>query len=116
MSQENKELSTELHGLIQRLTGEVTALGSSAANGSRQSVIQAAQAIVHAAQDSQELCVYFAVNVTELIVMRLFLDWEAFQEIPLEGSISFADLASKIDAEAGLVGTVPPIFYLNDAQ
>lgn len=104
MSQVNEELNGELNALIERLTSEVTAFTSSANPDNRHSVIQAAQAIVHAAQDPQGLYVHFAVNKCEMIVMRLFLKWEAFQEIPLQGSISFADLASKIDADTGLVG------------
>lgn len=101
MSQNNEQLSKELQPLCNNLINEVAALGS---NGSRESVIGAAQAIVHATQSAQDLYVHFAVNKCEIIVMRLFLKWEAFQEIPLQESISFSELAGKIGAEVELVG------------
>ncbi|KAK4151601.1 S-adenosyl-L-methionine-dependent methyltransferase [Chaetomidium leptoderma] len=81
---------------------QLTALSSNGSAG-RASVISAAQAIIHAAQSAQDLYVHFAVNKCEIIVMRLFLKWDAIQEIPLQGSISFSELAVKIGAEEGLV-------------
>jgi hypothetical protein len=97
-----EQLSKDLATLCDNLTNAVSALSSN--HGSRASVISAAQAIIHAAQGPQDLYVHFVVNKCEIIVMRLFLKWEVFQEIPSQGSISFADLAAKIDADVGLVG------------
>ncbi|GAB1312713.1 hypothetical protein MFIFM68171_02923 [Madurella fahalii] len=100
MARNNERLSKELEPLCKNLTDAVSGLGSS---GGRESVISAAKAIIHAAQDAQELYVHFAVNKCEIIVMRLFLKWEVFQGIPLQGSISFSELAAKIGAEVGLI-------------
>ncbi|KAK0716604.1 O-methyltransferase-domain-containing protein [Apiosordaria backusii] len=84
--------------LCQNLLDEVKS-----GNATRQSVIRTAQSIIHAAQDEQELYVHFVVNKVEIIVMRLFLKWEAFEAIPTEGAISFEDLAKKLDADVELI-------------
>ncbi|KAL0941938.1 o-methyltransferase [Colletotrichum truncatum] len=42
-------------------------------------------------------------NYVEIVVLRLFIDWEVFENIPLEGTISYAQLAKKVDADESLL-------------
>jgi hypothetical protein len=36
---------------------------------------------------------------------NIFIEWQAFDHIPLDGHISIADLARALDAQESLIGT-----------
>ncbi|XP_044719877.1 o-methyltransferase domain-containing protein [Hirsutella rhossiliensis] len=42
-------------------------------------------------------------HLAELTVLRLFIKWKVFENIPADGEISFRDLASKLGAETNLI-------------
>lgn len=39
----------------------------------------------------------------EFVALKLFIDWEVFENIPLQGTISYAELASKLNVEVSLL-------------
>jgi hypothetical protein len=55
------------------------------------------------------------IQSAEVNCTNLFIDWKAFDHIPLDGHISVADLAKKVDAEEALVGESqsPPNHFRN---
>lgn len=44
----------------------------------------------------------------DIAAWNVFIHWKAFDHIPLEGSISYRDLAGMLAADEGLVG-LPPL-------
>lgn len=47
------------------------------------------------------------VNVAQIPAMSLLAQWGAFQHIPTEGSISYEELAERLDADTNLIGNYP---------
>jgi hypothetical protein len=44
--------------------------------------------------------------MAEMGAIRMFMKMKAFDKIPLEGSISYKDLASSLDAEEAMISTL----------
>lgn len=44
-------------------------------------------------------------SMCEATATRLFMKWKAFEAIPLEGSITFKELADKLNADVSLIST-----------
>jgi hypothetical protein len=74
-------------------------------DGQRQAIINAAERVLAAAKTPTEHWVDPSVQTTLLAAVRLFYEWKVWDEIPLEGSISYAELASKVDTNPSLLGT-----------
>jgi len=70
----------------------------------RQNVILAAEKLILAAQDPRQQWWELVRHSTLMTAIHVFQEWGAFEEIPEEGSISFAELGEKINAEGGLIG------------
>lgn len=43
--------------------------------------------------------------MADMASWNVFMDWKAFDKIPLEGSISLKDLAESVGAEESLTGS-----------
>ncbi|KAH6688484.1 O-methyltransferase [Plectosphaerella plurivora] len=69
----------------------------------RDSIVNAAQAIIDAARPPQPQWMNQSAACAEFVALRLFIEWGAFEAIPLEGNISYEALAEKIDADMQLV-------------
>ncbi|KAK3681673.1 S-adenosyl-L-methionine-dependent methyltransferase [Podospora appendiculata] len=105
---ENKALADKLAPLCKDLAQQVEALRT-ATDGpldldskTRSSIVKVAQDIIHASRPPYAQFSDHYVIFSETAVQRTFLKWDAFDKIPLEGSISFADLAAAIDADVFL--------------
>jgi hypothetical protein len=46
--------------------------------------------------------------MTEIAAWRLFMEWKAFDHIPVGGSVAISDLAKALDAQESLVGGYLP--------
>lgn len=98
---------------LQRLTPQLleTVLQYSASTDAeheaegRNKIVAAAQAIVEAARPPQPQWMNQSAACAEFVALRLFIEWGAFEAIPLEGSITYQELADKIDADMQLVRT-----------
>lgn len=44
-----------------------------------------------------------AIHAMDFVSLKLFLDWKAFDMIPLDGSISHTHLAEKLEADVSLI-------------
>lgn len=75
----------------------------------RDSIVNAAQAIIDAARPPQPQWMNQSAACAEFVALRLFIEWGAFEAIPLEGTISYQALAEKIDADMQLVRTSTPL-------
>ncbi|EEY22332.1 O-methyltransferase [Verticillium alfalfae VaMs.102] len=69
----------------------------------RNKIVAAAQAIIEAARPPQPQWMNQSAACAEFVALRLFIDWGAFEAIPIEGSITYQELADKVDAEVQLV-------------
>lgn len=69
----------------------------------RNRIVEAAQAIVDAARPPQPEWMNKSTAGAEFVALRLFIEWGAFEIIPVEGSISYRELAQKTGADEQLV-------------
>ncbi|KAI3318551.1 O-methyltransferase [Xylariaceae sp. AK1471] len=72
-------------------------------SGQREAIFQIATKIANLAKPTDSIFTDVVVNLAEINALRLFLKWDAFRAIPLEGPISFTDLAQKLDAQVPLI-------------
>ena len=49
--------------------------------------------------------------MADVAAWNVFIDWKAFDHIPLDGYISICDLALALDAEESLVGMSTPATF-----
>lgn len=73
----------------------------------KSSIIQRAQAIIDKLEDTpRERAMNDCIKVGEMTAKQLFNAWGVFQKIPIEGSISYQDLASSVGCEPQLLGKI----------
>jgi hypothetical protein len=112
---DNAPISTQL----ERLGAEIADVGKSMATAGadsdwelRYKAHYAAQQIVALTQKPDEVWFDQSVTMTEYPAIRLFMKWKAFENIPLEGSISYKELAKKCDVTEPLLSKMtdrPPL-------
>lgn len=68
-----------------------------------QKIVNAAQNILSVAKDPSGQGMEFLGQITVMTAIRIFCEWRVFDEIPLEGSISYRELTTKVDAELSLL-------------
>ncbi|KAL8367082.1 hypothetical protein RB595_007675 [Gaeumannomyces hyphopodioides] len=68
----------------------------------RQEIVQAARAIINEVSDPVDYLKSEWVNMADMASWNIFMDWKAFDKIPLTGSISLKDLAESVGAEESL--------------
>jgi len=76
-------------------------------DGHRRAIVEAAEQVLVFARDPSYKWMEDALEMSRLSATHLFQVWGGFGEIPEEGSVSFADLAQKLNAETSLIG-IPP--------
>ncbi|KAK1657787.1 O-methyltransferase [Colletotrichum godetiae] len=70
----------------------------------KSSIIQRAQTIIDKLEDTpRERAMNDCIKVGEMTAKQLFNAWGVFQKIPVEGSISYKDLASSVGCELQLL-------------
>lgn len=80
----------------------------------RRRIIDAANKLITAVKDPADEWFDATAQVAQLGANRLFWEWKVYDQIPLEGSISYGELAGKVDAEESLISesisfSYPPI-------
>jgi len=98
----------QLDNLLAQLTQSVTELKSHGiAPGrdfpQRMKAIQAAQDLITSLKNPADYWVDLCISWGVTAAIKLFRDWKVFDEIPDEGSISYAELAKKANAEESLL-------------
>lgn len=73
-------------------------------DGRRRAIVQAAEQVLASARDPGSQWIEDALEMARLGATHLFQVWGGFAEIPNQGTISFAELAQKLDAETSLIG------------
>lgn len=63
----------------------------------------AAQDILKTVQSPIEHLMGSMILMVQFAAMRLFVKWKVFETIPIQGSISYKDLASKVGADEALI-------------
>lgn len=71
--------------------------------GQRQKIIEAASKILAVAKDPSDQGMDAIGQLTLIAANRIFWEWGVFDEIPLEGSISYSELADKVNADVSLL-------------
>lgn len=71
--------------------------------GQRQKIIEAASKILAAAKDPSDQGMDAIGQLTLIAANRIFWEWGVFDEIPLEGSISYSELAEKVNSDVSLL-------------
>lgn len=74
----------------------------------RQQIIEAAHAVLNAVEKHNHMWWDMGMRLSQYSAAQLFYEWKAFDAIPLEGSISFADLAAATGTEEILMSMEYP--------
>ncbi|KAB2571908.1 O-methyltransferase hmp5 [Lasiodiplodia theobromae] len=69
----------------------------------RKKIVALAKGIIDDVQGPLEKPFDYCVSMAEMGALRVLMDWRALEHIPQDGSISYADLAAKVDAEEPLL-------------
>lgn len=59
--------------------------------------------ILRATEEPGEQLMDSIVGTVQIAAMRLFVKWKVFENIPMQGDISYGDLAAKVGAETALI-------------
>ncbi|CAJ2514089.1 Uu.00g022080.m01.CDS01 [Anthostomella pinea] len=92
----------DVEALCNELSEQVKALrgGSEAA---RRRATAAARRIITEISDPEEMIEQQSIVLAEMACIRMYIAWGFFDKIPAEGSVSYAELASSINASESLV-------------
>lgn len=101
-SDKAKALAEQLSNVAKEIRNDTT-LGFESDSEQRAKLIDAAKSIINAVNQPTDTFVDQSANICQLTASRLFIQWKAFEKIPQEGSISFKDLAAKLDADVSLI-------------
>ena len=63
-----------------------------------------AEALMITAKTPTDRIMDTLVNIASITAMRLFIDWKVFENIPLNRTISYTELAGKVEAEPSIIG------------
>ncbi|KAB2572131.1 O-methyltransferase afvC [Lasiodiplodia theobromae] len=69
----------------------------------RRLVTQLAKNIITEAEEPGERPFEYVAQMAELATLRILMEWRALEHIPSAGSITYAELATKISADASLI-------------
>jgi len=98
-------LAAQLSDSAKRIRDGTISLDTNIAE--RTKIIKAAKEVVDVAKEQQEQFVDLYMVLVPLTVIRIFIKWKVFENIPVSGTISYSDLAAKVDADRSLIGMSP---------
>ncbi|KAE9987857.1 hypothetical protein EG328_001283 [Venturia inaequalis] len=87
---------------LERLLIELTEAVKVSVASPKSNVNEIARKIVTMTQDPETTWINQCVTMSEYAAIRVFMKWKAFEEIPLDGSISYKDLAKRCRAEEAI--------------
>lgn len=99
----------EVNTALRTFLTEPGTAGSDLDKGRRRRIADAANRLIAAVRDPGDEWFDATAQVAQLGANRLFWEWKAYDHIPPEGSISYADLAGKVDAEVSLISELPRV-------
>jgi hypothetical protein len=101
LAQQLEDLAAKFTETAYRLRSGDTHLENDAR--SRNELINAAKNLLDAVQRPADKLWGYVHILPALAASRLFVDWKVFENIPQQGSISYAALANKVGAEVSLI-------------
>ncbi|KAF9880464.1 O-methyltransferase [Colletotrichum karsti] len=93
----------EVNTALQTFLKEPGTAGSDLDKGQRRRIVDAANKLIATVKDPGDEWFDATAQVAQLGANRLFWEWKAYDHIPSEGSISYGDLAEKVQAETSLI-------------
>lgn len=110
-SNSNLNLADKLDTLVKKLgdTAESIRKTGGASFDHKVTVTTAAQDILQTVQEPVEHLMGSMVMLVQFTATRLFVKWKVFETIPLQGLISYKELAEKVGADEALISrsTIP---------
>lgn len=97
-------MAAPIQDLCNRLVAEVNDYNTTGQYGSRMAIVSTIQDILYQACPPTELWLHQASIFATLSATRVFLDWQAFDMIPRDGTISYQELAKKLNGDIVLIG------------
>ena len=79
--------------------------GSIAHQMRRRKILSSAAKLLQAAKDPEDQWQDGYINGGQAGAIRIFYEWGVFNKIPLQGGITFEELAKEVKAEVSLVST-----------
>lgn len=70
----------------------------------RSKIIKAAKEVIDVGKQPKEQFYDFYMVLVPLTVIRTFIKWKVFENIPVSDTISYGDLAAKVGADRSLIG------------
>ncbi|KJZ70336.1 hypothetical protein HIM_10265 [Hirsutella minnesotensis 3608] len=107
-SAEDTAMAAKLESLIQKLAETTESIRNNPAsfNASTEQYARLGEAFEVFRKETRQptdVVLDLLPHLAELTVVRLFIKWKVFENIPTDGEISFKDLASKLGAETNLI-------------
>lgn len=101
-------MASELDSLIDQLGQTAKAIQNDpgyfqSSPEQRLKLLKATQELYKTTQDPMESYMEFLISMARVTVIRLFIKWKVFEIIATEGTISFASLAEKVNADVTLI-------------
>lgn len=101
----NLDLANKLDGWAKKLTDAAQSIRKSdgASFDHKLTVTGTAQEILQTVQEPIEHFMGALVILVQFTATRLFVKWKVFEKIPMQGTISYKDLAEKVGADEALI-------------
>ena len=93
----------ELNVAVKDFFANPEPFGNDVDKAQRRRIIDAAQRVITAVKDPADGWMDFTAQMALMAASRLFTVWEVWDEIPLQGSIPYTDLAAKVGAEVSVL-------------
>lgn len=100
---ELRKVAAELAAAVDEFVANPQANGTAIDQLQRRKVIDVAGRVQALVKDPADQWLDMVQGITLATSNRLFSEWGVFDAIPPEGTISYSDLAAKVDAEATLL-------------
>ncbi|KAJ0159154.1 hypothetical protein CTA2_10223 [Colletotrichum tanaceti] len=91
--------------ILSRLASQLSQLATSSSSDAEKNhaAIVIGQKVLDAARGPMPDWMDRATHAMDFVGLKLFLDWKVFDLIPLDGPISYTDLAKKLEADVPLI-------------
>jgi hypothetical protein len=103
------DATAQLNAVVGEFTASAGPPGSDVDKAQRRKIIDAASKILAAAKDPADEWMDVTAQVALFTANHLLSEWKVFDAIPLDGSISYAELAEKTDCDVVLLSK-PSLF------
>ena len=101
LSAEMEDLTLRIKQVTTRIRSEPGALSS--LNAERMGLMEAAQGLLDATRQPVDQLMDAMATMAQLTALRLFIEWGVLDALPSDGSMTFKDIATKLDANVDLI-------------